>query len=91
MSMQEPTDRLTEAKRHAPFVQANLIAMSEYDHAMVQRADPGSPDDLRLRGEPDDFGRERVHRHALAQFADLSDIQEERPNSLPEREIEVHR
>jgi anaerobic magnesium-protoporphyrin IX monomethyl ester cyclase len=110
MSTQELADRLTVAKRHVPFVQANLIEMSEDDDRMVEDwrrqmheagvwandpvplfPYPGSPDYRRLWGEPDDFGWERAHKHYLAQFADFSDIQEERPRHLHELEREVRK
>ena len=47
---------------------------------------PSSPDYRRLWGEPDDHAWERAHAHYLGQFAAFSDIQEERPLSLPELE-----
>jgi B12-binding domain/radical SAM domain protein of rhizo-twelve system len=37
MTTDELADRLTEAKRHVPFVQANLIEMPQDEHADVQR------------------------------------------------------
>jgi anaerobic magnesium-protoporphyrin IX monomethyl ester cyclase len=52
---------------------------------------PGSPDYRRLWCEPDDLGWERAHQRYLAQFADFSDIQEERPRHLHELEHEVRR
>ena len=47
---------------------------------------PASPDYRRLWGEPDDDAWERAHAHYLDQFAQFSDIQEERPRPLPELE-----
>jgi hypothetical protein len=47
---------------------------------------PGSPDYRRLWGLPDDGAWERAHAHYLSRFADFSDIQDERPRSLPELE-----
>ena len=47
---------------------------------------PSSPDYRRLFGEPDDLAWERAHGHYLGQFERFSDIQEERPLSLPELE-----
>jgi B12-binding domain/radical SAM domain protein of rhizo-twelve system len=48
---------------------------------------PGSPDYRRLWGLPDDRAWERAHAHYLAQFADFSDIQEQRPLPLDELEV----
>jgi hypothetical protein len=39
----------------------------------------------------DDLGWERAHRRDPAQFAEFSDIEEERPRHLHEREHEVQR
>ena len=47
---------------------------------------PSSPDYRRLFGLPDDSAWERAHAHYLGQFAEFSDIQEERPVPLPELE-----
>ena len=47
---------------------------------------PSSPDYRKLFGLPDDDAWERAHRHYLGQFTTFSDIQEERPLSLPELE-----
>ena len=44
---------------------------------------PSSPDYRKLWGAPDDRAWERAHAHYLAQFADLSDIQEDQPLPLP--------
>jgi B12-binding domain/radical SAM domain protein of rhizo-twelve system len=48
---------------------------------------PGSPDYRRLWGEPDDHAWERAHEHYLRQFDSFSDIQEQRPRTLPELEL----
>ncbi len=48
---------------------------------------PSSPDYRRLWGMPDGRAWERAHEHYLAQFTSFSDIQEERPASLPELEV----
>ena len=48
---------------------------------------PSSPDYRRLWGMPDARAWERAHEHYLGQFARFSDIQEERPASLPELEV----
>jgi B12-binding domain/radical SAM domain protein of rhizo-twelve system len=48
---------------------------------------PSSPDYRRLWGPPDDRAWERAHEHYLAQFASFSEIQEQRPASLPELEV----
>ena len=48
---------------------------------------PSSPDYRRLWGMPDGRAWERAHEHYLAQFSSFSDIQEERPASLPELEV----
>ena len=93
------------ARRHVPFVQANLIEVPSDDDATVQawrarlRAAnvwandpvplypyPSSPDYRRLFGLPDDAAWERAHAHYLGQFAQFSEIQEERPVPLPELE-----
>ncbi|MGI4764857.1 MAG: TIGR04295 family B12-binding domain-containing radical SAM protein [Janthinobacterium lividum] len=47
---------------------------------------PSSPDYRKLFGLPDDAAWERAHQHYLGQFTTFSDIQEERPLSLPELE-----
>jgi B12-binding domain/radical SAM domain protein of rhizo-twelve system len=47
---------------------------------------PSAPDYHRLFGPPDDLAWERAHAHYLAQFDAFSDIQEDRPLSLPELE-----
>ena len=47
---------------------------------------PSSPDYRRLWGEPDDTAWERAHAHYLGQFAQFSDIQDERPLPLPDLE-----
>ncbi len=47
---------------------------------------PSSPDYRRLWGQPDERAWERAHEHYLAQFARMSDIQDERPLPLPELE-----
>ena len=47
---------------------------------------PSSPDYRKLWGLPDAEAWERAHAHYLAQFNDFSDIQDERPSSLPELE-----
>jgi len=47
---------------------------------------PGSPGYTEIWGPPDTRAWERAHEHYLAQFSDFSDIQEERPRSLPELE-----
>jgi B12-binding domain/radical SAM domain protein of rhizo-twelve system len=47
---------------------------------------PGSPDYRRLWGLPDDQAWERAHAHYLAQFADFSDIQDQRPLPLADLE-----
>jgi B12-binding domain/radical SAM domain protein of rhizo-twelve system len=44
---------------------------------------PGSPDYTRLWGAPDEQAWERAHQHYLAQFGAFSDVQEQRPRSLP--------
>jgi anaerobic magnesium-protoporphyrin IX monomethyl ester cyclase len=108
LSTDELADRLIEAKRHIPFVQANLIETVADDDRLVERwrrqmqdagiwandpvplfPYPGSPDYRRLWGEPDDLAWERAHTHYLGQFADFSDIQEDRPRHLHELELEV--
>ena len=105
LSTDELTDLLVLARRHVPFVQANLIEVPSDDDATVQawrarlRAAnvwandpvplypyPSSPDYRRLFGLPDDAAWERAHAHYLGQFAQFSDIQEERPVPLPELE-----
>jgi hypothetical protein len=48
---------------------------------------PGSPDYRKLWGAPDDQAWERAHEYYLAQFADFSEIQDERP--LPIVELEA--
>ena len=48
---------------------------------------PGSPDYRKLWGVPDDRAWERAHEYYLAQFADFSEIQDERP--LPIVELEA--
>jgi anaerobic magnesium-protoporphyrin IX monomethyl ester cyclase len=48
---------------------------------------PGSPDYRKLWGAPDDRAWERAHEYYLAQFADFSEIQDERP--LPIVELEA--
>lgn len=48
---------------------------------------PGSPDYRRLWGLPDDRAWERAHAHYLGQFANFSDIQEQRPLPLDELEL----
>ena len=48
---------------------------------------PSSPDYRRLFGQPDALAWERAHEHYLAQFAEMSDIQDERP--APLRELEA--
>ena len=47
---------------------------------------PGSPDYTRRWGAPDDFAWERAHQYYLANYSDLSDIQDSRPQSLAELE-----
>ena len=47
---------------------------------------PSSPDYRKLFGLPDDDAWERAHQHYLGQFTTFSDIQDERPLSLPELE-----
>jgi B12-binding domain/radical SAM domain protein of rhizo-twelve system len=108
MSNDELADRLIEAKRHIPFVQANLIEMAEDDAEVVSRwretmrtagvwandpvplfPYPGAPDYRRLWGEPDDVAWERAHAHYLRLFDQFSDVQDQRPRSLQELELEV--
>ena len=48
---------------------------------------PSSPDYRKLWGLPDGQAWERAHAHYLAQFDEFSDIQEERPVSLPALEL----
>ncbi len=48
---------------------------------------PSSPDYRRLFGMPDERAWERAHEHYLAQFTHFSEIQDERPASLPELEV----
>ena len=48
---------------------------------------PSSPDYRRMWGLPDERAWERAHDYYLAQFADLSDIQDERP--LPLHQLEA--
>ncbi|MEX2615508.1 MAG: TIGR04295 family B12-binding domain-containing radical SAM protein [Alphaproteobacteria bacterium] len=43
---------------------------------------PSSPDYGKLWGTPDDHAWERAHAHYLAQFSQLSDVQDERPLPL---------
>jgi hypothetical protein len=47
---------------------------------------PGSPLYREKWGEPDDFAWERAHRYYLAQNADFSDIQNQKPLSLEDLE-----
>lgn len=47
---------------------------------------PSSPDYRKLWGQPDGQAWERAHAHYLAQFEAFSEIQDERPVSLPELE-----
>jgi len=47
---------------------------------------PSSPDYYRLWGAPDDHAWERAHAHYLAQFTELSELQDERPRPLSELE-----
>ena len=47
---------------------------------------PSSPDYRRLWGKPDDQAWERAHAHYLAQFRELSDIQDQQPLPLSELE-----
>jgi B12-binding domain/radical SAM domain protein of rhizo-twelve system len=49
---------------------------------------PSAPDYRRLWGVPDDLAWERAHRHYLAQFDHLSDIQDEAPLALQELEAQ---
>jgi B12-binding domain/radical SAM domain protein of rhizo-twelve system len=49
---------------------------------------PSAPDYRRLWGVPDDLAWERAHRHYLAQFDRLSDIQDEAPLALQELEAQ---
>jgi len=76
MSTQNPADLPADAKRPVPFVQADLTEPS---------------DCRRLTGEAGAFGWKRARKRGPAPFAETSGIKEERPRSLPEREIEVHR
>ena len=48
---------------------------------------PGSPEYTRRWGAPDAHAWERAHAHYLGSFDDFSDIQESRPQSLPELEL----
>ncbi len=96
---------LIEARRHVPFVQANLIGTEHDDQGLVAYwrdrlmqggvwanepvplyPYPSSPSYRALWGEPDDQAWERAHDHYLHAFAAFSDIQEERPVSLPHLE-----
>ena len=105
MSTEELADLLILARRHVPFVQANLLEVADDDPALVAawrdglKASgvwandpvplypyPSSPDYRKLFGLPDGQAWERAHRHYLGQFTVFSDIQEERPLSLPELE-----
>jgi len=47
---------------------------------------PGSPDYSKMWGAPDDMAWERAHAFYLQQYSQFSDIQEDRPLSLPELE-----
>lgn len=47
---------------------------------------PGSPDYTKRWGEPDDVAWERAHEAYLGQFAEFSDIQEQRPARLVQLE-----
>lgn len=103
----ELAERLIAAKRHIPFVQANLIEMPQDDDREVERwrermraagvwandpvplfPYPGSPDYRRLWGLPDDDAWERAHEHYLRLFETFSDVQDDRPRSLRELELE---
>src|SRR5690606_9797356 len=48
---------------------------------------PSSPDYYRLWGAPDDHAWERAHAHYLAQFTELSELQDERTRPLSEWEV----
>lgn len=50
---------------------------------------PGSPDYRKLWGEPDEWAWERAHDHYLKLFDQFSDVQEARPRSLQELELEA--
>ena len=47
---------------------------------------PSSPDYRKLWGPPDDYAWERAHAHYLNQYDRFSEIQDERPQPLPELE-----
>jgi len=47
---------------------------------------PGSPDYTKIWGAPDDMAWERAHAFYLQEYSRFSDIQEDRPLSLPELE-----
>ncbi len=106
MTTDELAERLIQAKRSVPFVQANLIETREDEAELVAawRARlhahgvwandpvplypyPSSPDYRRMWGLPDERAWERAHDYYLSQFADLSDIQDERP--LPLHQLEA--
>jgi anaerobic magnesium-protoporphyrin IX monomethyl ester cyclase len=108
LTTEQLAERLIEAKRHIPFVQANLIEVPQDNDESVHRwrvrmrdsgiwandpvplfPYPGSPDYRRLWGLPDDLAWERAHDHYLRQFANFSEIQEERPLTLGELELEA--
>lgn len=110
LSTEQLAERLTFAKRHIPFVQANLIEMPQDEDAVVQRwreqmqeagvwandpvplfPYPGSPDYTKLWGAPDDQAWERAHEHYLNLFDQFSDVQDARPRSLHELELEASR
>ena len=52
---------------------------------------PGSPDYRRLWGLPDDHAWERAHAHYLRQFAEMSEIQDQKPVPLAELELSMDR
>ena len=93
---------LIEARKHVPFVQANLIGMDHdapelvdfwrkrlIDHGVWANAPvplypyPSSPGYRTMWGDPDDTAWERAHEHYLQTFSTFSDIQNDRPLSLP--------
>lgn len=106
LSTDELAERLITARRHVPFVQANLIATAGDDSALVASwrdrllahgvwandpvplyPYPSSPEYRRLFGAPDDAAWERAHAHYLAQFDQLSELQDDVP--LPLQELEA--
>ena len=99
-------ERLVFAKSRIPFVQANLLEMTQDNMEAVEAwrtylhrrgvwankpvplfAYPGSPEYARRWGDTDDHAWERAHADYLAENAEFSDIQEQRPLPLVQLEL----